>query len=202
VRVPKLLAAIVGACVLTIGLSGIVAADNVTGQHGDYLFTDSSGAPGASCRHTNGGGGEWWLAKIVVKPPSVWWPDTNSTNTTQHGTVGWQATVRYRTLGSTGSWTLLTKGSVHKATAHEDQLVPYGNSTKASFSNATFFINGALAKYHLKEFQVTVKAFWYSKTDGSVIGSASHTVQYYNYWLGSTNSGLTGEAWCREVVEV
>jgi hypothetical protein len=39
-------------------------------------------------------------------------------------------------------------------------------------------------------------------TDGSVVGMASHTVLYYNYWLGSTNEGLTGEQWCREVVEV
>jgi hypothetical protein len=198
----KLFGGIVTACILTIGLSGVVAADTVKGQHGDYLFTDSSGTPGASCRHVNGGGGEWWLAKIVVRPPSVWWPDTNSSNTTQHGPVGWQAIVKYRTLGSTGSWTLLMRSSVQHATAYEDQLVPYGNSTKASFSKKTFFINGSLAKYHLKEFQVTVKAFWYSKSDGSVMGMASHTVQYYNYWLGSTNEGLTGAQWCREVVEV
>ena len=36
----RLVLAVVGAAVLSIGLSGIAAADSVVGQHGNYIFTD------------------------------------------------------------------------------------------------------------------------------------------------------------------
>src|SRR6476620_11352049 len=90
----------VAAVLLSIVMSGVAAADNVVGQHGNYIFTDYNITDqyGATCKYTAGPGlGVWDLYKIVARAPSVWWFDTNSSITTQHGPVGWQLIVLHKT---------------------------------------------------------------------------------------------------------
>src|SRR4051794_29948279 len=65
------------------------------GQHGNVLFTDDSTHRSATCKYAvdPADPSTYWISSITVTPPSVWWPDTNGTKTTQHGTVGWRVLV-------------------------------------------------------------------------------------------------------------
>jgi len=166
---------------LMFGLAGTVAAQ--TGQTGNYLFTDSSTTAGVVCHYSSTGQNQ--LDKVTVKAPSVWWPDTSSNSNTQHGTVGWQAFVYHKGASAT-TWKLLKKTTVHKATAYEGYPGAYDTADKAPFTNLAVSIPGTNYAF-THEFRVKVKVYWYSKVDGSVMGSVAHTVLYYKWGPGSTD---------------
>ena len=123
---------------------------------------------------------------MIVKAPSVWWPDTSSNSNTQHGTVGWQA---FR----------LSQGRVgHNLEAAQEDNCPTrppptratraltACADKAPFTNLAVSIPGTNYAF-THEFRVKVKVYWYSKVDGSVMGSVAHTVLYYKWGPGSTD---------------
>jgi len=179
----SLLRASLIAAIGVLALGTPVSADSTTGQTGNYLFTDAMATPGAKCVYVDEGGTAY-IHTFTVKPPKVWWPDTDSNSDTQHGKVGWRFTVEQ----NQGSWVKVKQSSIQKATAYEDSQNPYGSSTKANFSKMSLNINAH--NYPFGEFRVTVKAFWY-KANGSVLGTASHTVYWYKYG-GTSTSTVSG----------
>ena len=113
----RLMLAVIGAAVLSIGLSGIAAADSVVGQHGNYVMTDYGIADetGATCRYSDVGNLTFDIYKLTARAPSVWWMDTNSSITTQHGTVGWRLIVKHKAPAAS-TWTTVGKTSIQKKT--------------------------------------------------------------------------------------
>jgi len=180
VRVTRFTAAAIGAAVLSFGMTGVAGAQ--TGQTGDYLFTDGPTTAGVVCHYSATGLNQ--LDKMTVKAPSVWWPDTNSSSNTQHGPAGWQAFVYHKAESAT-TWKLLKQTTVHKATAYEDHPA-YDPADKAPFTNLAISIPGTNYAFTHK-FRVKVKVYWYSKVDGSVMGSVAHTVLYYKWGPGATD---------------
>jgi hypothetical protein len=180
-HVTRLVTASIGAAALSIALSGVAGA--ATGQTGNHLFVDSLATPGVVCHYSSTAPNA--LDKLTIKAPQVWWPDTSSNSNTQHGTVGWQAFIYHKGFLAT-TWKLLKKSTVHKATAYEGYPGAYDLADKAPFSNISMSVPGS--NYQpTHEWRVRVKVYWYSKLDGSVMGSDSHLVLYYKFGSGSTD---------------
>ena len=172
------------ALVACLSVGQVALADGTTGSVGNYLFTDASGHVGATCKYTadQNQSNSYWITRITAKPPSVWWPDRNSNSNTEHGKVGWRFIVKYN---NGGGFHVETRSSIQKATAYEDSQQPYGSSTKAPFTKMTVSFKGK-ARTSVAQWRVVVKVFWYRK-NGTVQGTATHTVQYYNeHYAGQT----------------
>ena len=192
-RVSRFVTAPVSAIVLSIVVAGAVAADGTTGQVGHYVFTDSASKPGATCVYNTTGGSEAFLNSVVVRAPSVWWPDTSSSSNTQHGQVGWKAIVKE---GSPGSWSTIASSSVQKKTAYEDH--PFHDpADKAPFTNLTV----SFTSNKFMNYLVTVKVFWY-RADGSVKGTATHDVVHYRDRIDGTSIGASPAAYCYPVLGI
>jgi hypothetical protein len=170
--------AAIAAVIGSVLLSGVASADSTSGAIGNYLVPDSQAKPGAKCKYAedNRGQNYYHVSKIIVPPPSVWWPDQDSNSNSEHGRVGWQFTVGHSTNGG-GTWSLVGKTAVQKATAYEDSQNPYGSSTRAPFTKLSMDIKGG--NYSLMDqFRVTVKAIWYTPA-GKIRGYATHIVHWY-----------------------
>lgn len=198
----RLITAVALASALTMALSGVVAAaDIVVGQHGHYIFTDgnTTSTAGANCRYYMQNSSTWRIYRIVARPPSVWWMDTNSDITTQHGRVGWRVIILHKSMASS-TWLVLKRSGVQFATAYEDQLNPYGSSTKAPFTRiAVDFNGGAYEVSH--QFMARIRVNWY-RADGSIRGYAIHDVQYYNEVISGHLQGLAPNSWCIDAYQV
>ncbi|MEO6349281.1 MAG: hypothetical protein ABIP53_01395 [Candidatus Limnocylindrales bacterium] len=179
-------------------LSGMASADTTSGSIGNRLFTDSQAKPGAKCKYApdSRATSYYHVSKIIVPPPSVWWPDLDSNSNSEHGRVGWQFTVGHSTNGTT--WSLVGKSAVQKATAYEDSQNPYGSSTRAAFTKLSMGINGGSYSF-ADEFRVTVKAIWYTPS-GKVRGFATHIVHWYTQRVSTFT--LTNEDFCSNAVQV
>jgi hypothetical protein len=166
--------------------SGVAAADSGHGQHGHYLFIDGDAThTGATCVYT---GPQTKLTSLVVKPPKVWWPDTNAANERQHGTVGWKVIVQKAEDAVKGPWTVAKQSSVQKKVAYEDQTALYGESTKAPFTKKT--LSWSAPQSPTIYVRVIVQAFWYNP-DGSVLGWQKHRVVWYHYTYGASSGTFT-----------
>ena len=190
----KLALAAVLAAVVSIGLSGVVAADSVHGQTGHYVFTDDATHAGANCRYVGIGGNTWQLSSFSVRPPSVWWPDTSSNSDTQHGPVGWRVVV-YHKHAAASTWSKLKTSTIQRKTAYEDHPA-YDPADKAPFTRITISVN-ASAYGATEQYRVNVRAIWFNKPyNGTVMGFAVHTAQNYNQVVDGFNQGLVGHAYC------
>ncbi len=171
--------------VAALTLSQSALADGTTGQTGNYLYTDDSAHYGAVCRHDNSAANpaQYWLAKVTVVPPSLWWPDQNAGNTNEHGTVGWRFTLQ-NDVG--GTYHTIKQSGYVKATAYEDSQAPYSPATKAKFKNRSVNVNGHNYTSDTT-WRVIIRSEWYRK-NGSVLGSATHNVLYYEERLGTTHT--------------
>ena len=169
------------AAVLTFSVSGVVAADSVSGTYGHYTPTDGPPGGGAICRYQMTDPANAEIYRMVMRAPSVWWPNRRSDVTTEHGRVGWRAVVQFY---RNGSWRTLTTTGIQRATAYEDQLSPYGASTKAPFTNISVNINDPLGR----KFRATINMYWF-RSDGSVLGRVTHPVKWYRLVVGSTYNG-------------
>jgi len=186
----RLMLAAVVAAVLSIALSGVAAATTVVGQHGNYIFIDddSMTTTGAICRYADPNSvGTWNIYKLTARAPSVWWFDTNSSITTQHGPVGWRLYLLHKAPAAS-TWSLLKKSTIQKKTAYEDQLVPYGSATKAPFTNIALSIT-ANNFPSTELFMARVKVYWF-RSDGTVRGSATHDVQNYFWSANGSDAGV------------
>lgn len=176
------------AATLAILGSGVAAADSAHGQTGNHLFIDGDAThTGATCVYT---GPQTKLTSLILKPPKVWWPNTNSANERQHGTVGWRAIVQKTQDSVNGPWTVAKKSSVQKKVAYEDQTVPYGDSTKAPFTKKT--LSWSAPQSPLIYVRVIVQALWY-KADGSVLGWQKHPIVWYHYAYGASSGTFTNQ---------
>jgi hypothetical protein len=199
-RASRFFGAVVAASVLSIGFSGVAAADTVSGQVGHFIFTDgnSTTTAGAKCRYTQTDPNTWRIYRIVARAPKVWWPDTSSTSNTQHGRVGWRVILKYRHSGDT-AWTVLKKSAIQYATAYEDHPL-YDSADKAPFTKIAVDFNGSNFAVG-DQFMVTDRVNWYRK-DGSVRGYATHDVFYYNQIVSGSSFGVTGVGYCVDAFQV
>lgn len=150
--------------------SGIAAADTTTGQVGHYIFKDNAETYGATCVYA--GSGPYKLTQIVVKPPSLWWPDTNSANNRQHGKVGWQPSLQISKPGTAGPWNTLFDAPAVVRVAYEDHPA-YDAADKANLPKYTLFVNHSYNKYPNANARIVHAAFWYAG-DGTTKGSVMH----------------------------
>ncbi len=159
-----------------LGASGVALADTESGQHGHYLFTDDSTNRGVVCVYA--GSNPYRLVSLIVKAPSLWWWDTNSSSATEHGRVGWRAIVQVSLPGAYGPFNTVLRSSIQKATAYEDQP-PYDVNDKAPLTRKKLAFDPAPYKSQPNAYvRVDAKAFWY-RPNGSTAGWVRHTV--FNY---------------------
>jgi len=184
VLISRLASAAALASVLSITLSGVAAADNASGTRGHHKFNDEATAAGATCRYVETSPTLFDIYRMVMKSPLVWWPNRNSSITTEHGRVGWRAIVKYN---PGGTWRTLLKTPIQYATAYEDQLSPYGSSTDAPFTSIRANIS-ASSLSSASALRVSVKAFWF-RTDGSILGWSTHDVDWYRVIQGTVVAG-------------
>lgn len=173
------------AAVLLLGSAVPAAADTTTGQVGHYRIDDLEGDEIVNCRY-NDASGTPKLDKFVAKPPKVWWPDTDSGNDNQSGTVGWRLVIQKTPNPDTGPWsTTYTSGWVKK-TAKEDQ--PFQDAADAApFTGRGIRWNRT---GNNTVFRVIYVLRWY-RPNGTTLGTAKHTVRYYNI-TGDGNGDFIG----------
>lgn len=180
-----LLAAVAALVVSSVSPAAAAPPEQVHGQHGHYLIDDNSTTPLVNCRYT--GTNPIRIDKWVAKPPKVWWSDTVSGNTNQHGTVGWQIKIQGNDNAAVGPWTTVYTSSIVKKTAYEDQLAPYDGARAAPFTTRGIpWSMGGNGTY-----RVVYKLIWYWP-DGSK-GKVTHWVASYKE-TGVAN-GISSE-WC------
>lgn len=170
--------------------SGVTLADTETGQHGHYVFKDDASTFGVNCVYASQGNDTYKLTQLVVKAPSLWWPDTNSGSNREHGTVGWRVFVQVSLPGAYGPWSTTFKTSIQKKTAYEDHPA-YDPADKAPLAKWTISFNASAYDSRPNAYvRIEHKAFWY-KPAGSTLGSVVH--DQFNYqWKYGTTRGSTG----------
>jgi hypothetical protein len=168
--------------------SGIALANSETGQHGHYLFKDDPVTFGATCVYVPLSSG-YKLTHIVVKPPSLWWPDTNSGNNREHGRVGWQLALQISVPGAYGPWHTLFNAPTQVKQAYEDQPA-YDPADKANLPKMRLDVNGGYRKKPDAHARVVHTAYWYAN-DNSVMGTVTH--EQFNYRIDGVpgHTGLT-----------
>ena len=173
--------------VLALTIAGAVpaAAGTVTGQVGHYVISDVEGNEIVNCRY-NDASGTPKLDRIVARPPKVWWPDTNSSKDDQKGKVGWRIVIQKTGNPDTGPWTTTYTSTWVKKTAREDQ--PFQDPADA----APFTARGIpwSRSGNNTVFRVIYVLRWF-KPNGSTLGTAKHTVVYYNI-TGDGNGEFVG----------
>jgi len=168
--------------------SGVVYADTDNGQHGNYVFRDDSVKFGATCVYANQGGGHYKLSQIVVKAPWLWWPDTNSSNNREHGTVGWDMWVQISNPGAYGPWNTLYTSALQTKTAYEDQPA-YDKADAARLPTMTLYINGGYKKKPNAHARIVHEALWLN--GNAVMGSVTHEQLNYAIQGIPGQTGLT-----------
>lgn len=182
IRRPLLMLGAVAALLISSVAPAAAGGDIQKGQVGHYDVPENEVTPTVNCRYD---GSTPKLDKFLLKPPSVWWPDTNSSNDTQHGKVGWQIRIQETANTDTGPWTVTYKSSVIKKTAYEDQ--PFLDPA----DDAPFTTRGILwNRSGTKSYRVVYVLFWYNG-DGSVKGSIKHVITYYKL-TGDGNGSNVG----------
>ncbi len=168
--------------------SGVVFADSETGQTGHYMFREAPGGEGVVCVYS--GSGNFRLTKLIVKPPSLWWPDTDANNNRQRGRVGYRAFVQVSLPGAYGPWQPLKKTTIQKSTAYED-TPDYDMADRAPLTKRQVAFDpspyGPESNAHVR---VVYKAFWY-RPNGSVAGTFTHEQFYYEWRNAGASTGST-----------
>ena len=167
---------VLGAVMASSGVTA--AADTEVGQHGNYIFKDDASTYGATCVYS--GSGPYKLTEIVVKPPSLWWPDTNPANNLQHGKVGWQPSLQISKPGTSGPWNTLFDAPTVVRVAYEDHPA-YDPGDKANLPKYTLYVNHSYNKHPNAYARIVHEAFWYAG-DGSTKGTVTHEQLNYG-WL-------------------
>lgn len=175
-----------GAVVALLGASVAPAfAGTTTGEVGTYDMRDVESAEVVNCRYDADSNGAK-LEKFLAKAPRAWWPDTNSDNDHQHGTVGWQVRIQQSSNEDEGPWTAVYKSAWQKRTAYEDQ--PFMDpADSASFSTRHISWNKSGAT---KAFRVIYVLRWFNG-NGTTKGTAKHQVLFYKL-TGDANGELIG----------
>jgi hypothetical protein len=176
---------VVVALALSLALIGIgpVAAytppnEVQTGQIAHYYIRDLTTTPIVTCNYvllTD----HYRISSFVVKIPYVWWYNTNSGNTKEHGKVGWQVRIQSAT-DPDGTWTTVYTSSTEKQTAYEDNP-GYDSNDRAHFAKRTI----SWGTNQNVVYRVKLILSWY-KSDGSTKGTLTHWYQEYDGYSGPT----------------
>jgi hypothetical protein len=149
-----------------------------SGVNGHYSFVDTSATPGARCDY-EGAAGHGFFKGMKVKPPTVFWPNQDSGNTNEHGTVGWKIKIQH---WNGVKWTTANISTETTAIAHENTSAPFVAKT----------VHHGPPDSHRYRAQVVLT--WY--TPGmSVLGQAKVILDWYN----QTDPGITVTS-CKGVV--
>lgn len=165
-RLPTALATAAFALALSAGSAvafGPTPPEQQTGSVGPYLIRDSSLSTGARCSYTDSG--LLRLERIAVVPPEVRWPDTNSDNDNQHGTVGHRIIVQ-RSNDNGATWTKYKASALQKKTAYE------GSAANLTTRSVAISIANPAAGL-----RVISKIVWFNK-NGTVRGTLKHWYDY------------------------
>jgi hypothetical protein len=174
-RLSTALAGAMFALVLSAGgaLAGVPAPpEQQTGSVGPFIIRDSFLSTAARCVYSDNSALK--LQQIVVAAPKVRWPDTNSSNDVQKGTVGHRIIVQRSTDGG-ATWTKYKASALQKATAYEN--------TPATLSKRSVTVSSE-GKVMLR---VLSKIVWFNKN-----GTTRGTIQHWYEWSRWTSSQLQG----------
>jgi hypothetical protein len=155
--------------------------DHTSGQIGHYDFRDyayGSHTGNIDCNYRTLSSGQRRIKEFVLRAPRIWWPDTNSENTNQHGTVGWRYRLQQTTDPDDDPWTTVFKSSVQKRTAHEDHP-GFSDGDKAPFDTRTLTWSSSKTVYY----RVKATVYWY-RSNGSVKGQVDHWYSTYDASYG------------------
>lgn len=156
--------------------------DATTGQIGhydvrDYAYGSHDGSVDCVYHFTSG---EMRIKQFVVRKPRIWWPDTSSSSSRQHGTVGWKVRIQQSAHPATDPWVTVYTSSVQKHTAYEDHP-GYDDHDRARFSTRTIgWTSGQDVSFRIK-----TTVYWY-RSDGSIKGQLDHWYQTYDPTAGPT----------------
>jgi hypothetical protein len=171
--------------VVLLGTTSVLA-DTRSGTIGHYRVKDTTSSPAATCNYTSPYPNHY-LVSFSVKAPSLWWPNTTSSDSREHGTVGWWPVVQVKT---NGSWRTIVNGAGQQAVAYEDRPA-YDSADRAPLSTKS--VTWSATDQEL--YRVLVRAAWY-RADGSAMGQVKHTVghyrQAYTGWSTSVTGGCPG----------
>lgn len=162
----------------------------VTGQHGHYLFNDSSEAPLANCKYS--GSNPWKLVKIVAKPPPAWWSDLDS-NKRDKGTIGLQIALQENNATADLTWKTVDKSPMVKKTAYEDKPL-YDTADAAPFGAVG--INYAFKADRTYRIIYVLVWYWPNGTKGKV----KHWPGWYNF-TGTAPKGTPAD-WCASRIKL
>jgi hypothetical protein len=177
---PRILSATALAVCAVLSFAGVVSADTTSGQVGNNYFKDDMMATGAKCVYYVDPHGVAWFQKMVVQPPSLWWPDRNSSSNNEHGIVGWKFILEKSNFSP---WVVVKTSSVQKATAYEDSQSPFNTGTRAPLTKKTLKVN-PLGHGGNDVWRARVRGMWY-RSNGSVMGWVEHIVYWYTTKAGS-----------------
>lgn len=173
--------------VLALTIAGALpaAAGTSTGYVGHFDIGDVEGAEIVNCRYDDASGTPK-LDKFVAKPPKVWWRNTDSGNDNEQGKVGWRIVIQKTGNPETGPWSTTYRSTWVKKTAREDQ--PFHDAADAAQLTARGILWDRSGNNTV--FRVIYRLRWY-RPNGTVLGSAKHTVVFYNI-TGDGNGDLIG----------
>jgi hypothetical protein len=149
-----------------------------SGVNGHYSFVDTSASPGARCDY-EGAAGHGYFNNMRVKPPTVFWPNQDSGNPDEHGTVGWKFKIQH---WNGVKWTTANISTESTAVAHE-------NTSAAFFAK---HVQHGPPDNHRYRAQVVLT--WYTPAM-AVLGQAKVVLDWYN----QTDPGVTVTS-CKGVV--
>ncbi len=155
--------------------------DQTSGQIGHYDFRDyayGSHTGNIDCNYRKLSSGQRRIKEFVMRAPRIWWPDTNSDNNNQHGTVGWRYRLQQTTDPDDDPWTTVFKSSVQKRTAHEDHPA-FSDGDKAPFNTRTLTWSSSKTVYY----RIKATVYWY-RSNGSVKGQVDHWYYLYDASYG------------------
>jgi hypothetical protein len=136
-----------------------IPPEKQTGSVGPTLIVDGPAMTAATCRYSDTL--PLKLRSVIVKPPKVYWPDTNSDVDNQHGKVRHRVIVQRSTDGGS-TWSLYRASAVQSAIAGEKVAAPLTKRT-VSISLAS----------KTTVFRVVSKIQWI-RPNGSVRGTLLH----------------------------
>lgn len=191
-RPPRRLLAL-PALAMAMALAGSVPAaaytppgDKSTGQIGHYDFKDypyGSHDGNVHCDYRTYSNGQKRIREFTLHPPRIWWMDTTTSTTHEHGTVGWRYRIQVTTDPDEVPFSTVYSSRIQKRTAYEDHP-GYSDGDRAPFTTRRLdWSNG-----HTVYYRVKYTVYWY-RPNGTVKGQLDH---WYN--LYHTDAGLPSPA--------
>ncbi len=184
--VPRVM--LVPALLLCLMLAGSTPAaaytppnDHTTGQTAHYDFRDGAYGPyqgNVDCEYHLFSNGQYRIDRFVLRAPWIWWSDTDSDTTHEHGTVGWRYRLQETSDPDDVPFATVYRSGIQKRTAYEDHPLN-SDGDKAPFSTRTLrWSNGHTVYYRIKY------TIYYYAANGSLKGTLDHWYNLYDTEAG------------------